>query len=98
MARFDVYRLNGGEFVLDCQSDLMAHYNTRLVVPLRRPEDAPLIAARLNPKFNIAGEGLVMVTQFAGAMLALELGETVASLANHDSEILSALDMLISGF
>jgi toxin CcdB len=99
MARFDVHRLrNGDGFVLDCQADLLAHLQSRFVVPLMPPEQGPERAARLNPLFNVEGIELAMYTQYAGAMQKNEMGPIVASLCDHDMAILAAIDMLISGY
>ena len=98
MARYDVYQLSESEFVLDCQADLLSHLNTRLIVPLRRPEDAPPIAKRLNPTFVVGGETLVMVTQFASAIYVRELNQKVGTLADSHFTVMAALDMLITGY
>lgn len=99
MAKFDVYeRRDGPGYYLDCQADLLRHLNTRFVVPLLPPGDAPLPAARLNPQFKIRGEQVMMTTQFAGAVFVEELGGHVASLSDRDTIITNALDMLISGY
>ena len=99
MARFDVRRLRSGDgFVLDCQADLLAHLQSRFVVPLMPPEQGPQRAARLNPLFNVEGIELAMYTQYAGAMQRNELGPVVASLSDYDMEILAAIDMLITGY
>ena len=99
MARFDVHRGVGqADLVLDCQSDLLRGLNTRFVVPLQRPGNAPLPARRLNPTFEIDGQTYVMVTQFAAAIAVRDLGEVVASLKAEDATITNALDMLISGY
>ena len=99
MARFDVRRLRSGDgFVLDCQADLLAHLQSRFVVPLMPPEQGPQRAARLNPLFNVEGTELAMYTQYAGAMQRNELGPVVASLSDYDMEILAAIDMLITGY
>ena len=97
MARFDYYRERDG-FLLDCQADLLSHLNTRFVVPLMPRGDAPPPAARLNPVFSIEGTEYVMVTQFAAAILAKELGPKCGSLSDEDRRITNALDMLMSGF
>lgn len=98
MARFDVHRRPSGTgLLLDCQADLLGHLNTRFVVPLLPERDAPRPATRLNPLFEIGGERFVMVTQFAAAVHVRELGPAVLSLAGRDSEILNALDMLLTG-
>jgi toxin CcdB len=99
MARFDVHRLRSGDgLVLDCQADLLSHLQTRFVVPLMPPEHGPERAARLNPLFNVEGVALAMYTQYAGAMQKNELGSVITSINDHDTEILAAIDMLITGY
>lgn len=99
MAKFDVYRQKqGGWFVLDCQADLLSDLNTRLVVPLLPIDLAPKPAIRLNPIFDVEGERLVMVTQFAASVPIRELGEIVQSLSPEQDAVSAALDMLIIGF
>lgn len=99
MAKFDVYRQKqGGCHVLDCQADLLSDLNTRLVVPLLPIDEAPKPAIRLNPIFDVEGERLVMVTQFAASVPIRELGEIVQSLSPEQDVISAALDMLIIGF
>ncbi len=99
MARFDVYHgLGGADLLLDCQSDLLRDLNTRFVVPLMLPENAPQPARRLNPVFEIEGRDHVMVTQFAAAVALRDCGRVITSLATEDTVIMNALDMLISGY
>ena len=48
MARFDVYANPGGAgYVFDVQADVLHELNTRIVVPLLPPAQAPLPAKRL---------------------------------------------------
>lgn len=98
MAKFDVYRMQGGGYILDCQADLLSDLNTRFVVPLLAQRQAPKPIGRLNPSFDIEGEPYVMVTQFAATIPATELKARVLSLAEQDFTVGNALDMLISGF
>ena len=99
MAKFDVYHQRGRSvFLLDCQADLLEHLNTRFVVPLISEEVAPKPASRLNPVFVVDGRRLVMVTQFAAAISARDMGEKLVSLVSEQDTINIALDMLISGF
>ncbi len=99
MARHDVYRNAGGPgFLLDCQADLLSSLNTRFVVPLLPPDEAPLASARLNPAFFVQGEPVVMYTQFAASVPAGQLADPVQSLAEEHSAIMNALDMLITGY
>jgi toxin CcdB len=99
MARFDVYRGGGdADYLLDCQSDLLAGLNTRFVVPLMRPARAPAPARRLNPMFEIDGTPYLMVTQYAATVSLKTCGKPVATLAADEARIINALDMLISGY
>ena len=96
MAQFDVHRLAGG-LVLDCQSDLLSHIASRLVVPLVPKPDAPTAVRRLNPVFQIEGEDWVMITESCGAVRVQQLGPVVTSLDHRSFEITDALDVLITG-
>jgi toxin CcdB len=96
LAQYDVHRLAGG-LVLDCQHDLLAGLNTRVVVPLIPRDDAPTPANRFNPIFTIDGVDHVMNTQFAGADERRRLGEVVTALEDHAFQITDAFDILISG-
>ena len=91
-----MHRLGSG-LVIDCQSTLLDRLDSRFVVPLVPVEDAPKVAQRLNPVFQIDGEAQVMLTQTAAAVHRNELGPVVTSLADNSFEITGALDVLISG-
>ena len=98
MAQFCVHRLPDGGLVLDCQSELLDHLTTRLVVPLAPVDLAGAPMAVLNPRFDIDGAQYQMMTQFSSAVSARHLGRTVTSLADQDYIIMRALDMLITGY
>jgi toxin CcdB len=99
MARFDVYARPGGAgYVLDVQADVLSGLNTRIVVPLLPLFEAPEPAKRLNPVFEIGSEPHVMVTQFMAAVPRTLLRSPVSNLAEQDSEIMAALDMVLIGF
>jgi toxin CcdB len=98
MAQFDVYRLAGGELALDVQTDLLSGFQTRVVVPLVPPGDAPVAHPRLNPIFEIGGSRYMLVPQSLIALENRELGKTVASLDDRFDAIRSALDMIFLGF
>jgi toxin CcdB len=91
VAQFDVHRLGGG-LVIDCQADLLSQLGSRFVAPLVRRSEAPQIAERLNPVFEIDGENHVMLRQAAGAVRRRELAR-----AHRSYVIPTALDVLISG-
>lgn len=96
MAQFDVHEGANG-LLLDCQSDLLSHFNSRLVVPLLPADRAPPPVTRLNPTFEVGGKAYVMVTHYAAAVEVRELGEVLASLADRHHEIMNALDFLLTG-
>jgi toxin CcdB len=99
MARFDVYRNpDGNGYLLDVQASLLGHLNTRIVVPLMLPADAPKPAQGLNPKFMIGDTAVVMITQFLSAVPTSTLKEQVATFDQHHTEIVDAIDLLLQGF
>ena len=97
MARFDVYPgARGKGFLLDCQSDLLSHLETRAVVPLFPAAGVPA-ATKLNPLFEMQGFEVVMATHLIFAIPVDRLPSKVGSLADRHLDILSALDMLLTG-
>jgi len=99
MARLDVHRSRTGSILLlNVQAEALDHLNTRMVVPLLPPEEAPKPARYLNPEFQVDGRDVVMATQYMAAVPKSELGDKVASLSSNHAEIVTALDMLFLGF
>lgn len=98
MARFSVYDNPEGQgFLLDVQTNLLNHLNTRMVVPLLPAGSAPTPAQTLNPMFEIHGSLYVMATQYMAAVPSKILKEPVQSAADRAFEITSALDCLFQG-
>lgn len=98
MAKFDVYRTADGTALLDCQSDLLKHLNTRFVVPLASPDDAVAVDLRLTPLLDIAGQEMLMLTHFAASVPVGDLGRRIASVTDQEYTVSNAIDMLISGY
>jgi len=99
MARFEVYKNPDGEgCLLDVQADLLNHLNSRVVVPLLPLAIAPKPAKILNPCFEIAGESLMMATQFMAAVPANILRTPIASLQAERDVVVAAVDFLMQGF
>jgi len=98
MAQFDVYRTREGALVVDCQSDLLSSYNTRIVAPLLEPQDNLPVMTRLNPRLRVGEQEHVLMIEFLAAVPVSSLGASVTSLIQHEYAIKAALDMLISGF
>lgn len=101
-ARFDVYKNPSGSkshpFVVVVQHQVLDGLPTRVVVPLVAREALEgLPISRLNPTFVIGRKSLVLLTQQLGAVRTSSLTAHVGSLIDHSAEILSALDVLISG-
>lgn len=97
MAQFEVFRTSAGDLVLDCQSDVLWRYNTRIAVPLRPLDEALPTMKHLNPVFQVLGSPLVMYPEFMAAVPMRELRDRVSSLAGHYLEVQTAIDFLISG-
>lgn len=98
MARFDVYPgARGKGYLLDCQADVLDHLETRAVVPLLPATGLPA-ATRLNPIFEVGGSQVVMSTQLIFAIPVQHLRGRLTSLGDHHSEIMNALDMLLTGY
>ena len=98
MARYSVYRLRSGTRVVDCQADILAHLKSRFVVPLLRADEFPGALIRLNPLLQFKRERLLMATHLAVSIPTSEIAKELGSLADQDSMIANALDMLLMGF
>ncbi len=96
MAQFDLYRLKGGQLVVDLQTDLIGIDASRIVAPLR---DAGRYAAftGLTPSVEVAGTAWIVRVQELAAVPGSELREPVGSLAEHRDALKRALDILIDG-
>lgn len=85
-------------FLLDVQSDLLSVLATRVVVPLYRIEALGGGLDRLTPVLRFQDRDLVaMVPELAGVPLRA-LGPPVGDLAGARSEVLGAMDLLLTGF
>jgi toxin CcdB len=98
MARFDVYRLKSGALVVDLQATIIDNLDTRIVAPLLSLAEFPKPILRLNPKFDVAGATVVMVTHMLGAISVRDIKETVGRLSDDDHAIVAATDFLFQGF
>lgn len=99
MARFSVYKNPDSDaYLIDVQTDLLSHLNTRMVVPLLPASTAPKPAGTLNPVFDIEGRPVVMVTQFMAAVPTRILKHPLLTLESQRQEITAALDLLFQGF
>ena len=98
MARFDYYKGTRGKgYLLDCQSDWLEEFGSRVVVPVMPLADVKA-ANRLNPVFEIDGERHVMSTHLIFAIPLERLGQRVGTLKDEQFAIVSALDTLLGSY
>ena len=85
-------------FLLDIQSDLLSDLRTTVVIPL-----CPVAAVgddaitKLCPIMSIDGRRFVALTHQLSGIDRKILGKTVANLSRYRSEIIAALDFIVSG-
>ena len=96
MAQFDVFRLKGGQLVVDLQTDLIGIEASRIVAPLR---EAGRYAAfpGLTPMVEVDGAKWIVRVQELAAVPGAELRDRVGSLDPHRDALKRALDILIDG-
>jgi toxin CcdB len=101
MAQFDVFQNpKAGTFplLLDIQSELLARLETRVVVPmttLKKLGAKPI--TRLNPVVKIDNHEYVLVVQDLASIPLSALSKRVTNIAAKRTEIIAALDLLITG-
>ncbi len=101
MAQFDVYKnLNPITskqipYLVDIQNDIFQNFNSRVVIPLFRD---PNIIKNLNPQFTIDGQKLMLSTAEIASIPNSVLGDKVTGLEEYRSEIIYAIDFLVTGF
>jgi len=99
--RFDVYKMPAGGrpgYLVDVQSDLLSNLPNRMVIPLFSDPRLPVIFRDLNPRFEVAGNLVVLMTQELASIQKRYLQRPVGSLADHRDDITRALDILFTGF
>jgi toxin CcdB len=98
MRRYEVYRpKQGNGYLLDCQSDWLEDFGSRVVVPLL-PISSVKAVSRLNPIFDIDGQSHIMSTQLIFAIPNERLGKRIGSLESQHLEITAALDTLFGTY
>jgi len=101
MSRLDVWMPRGSRtrgLLLEVQSDLHAvALSTRLCAPLIPVSALSRIFPILNPEFEIAGEHYVMATQALAPYDKDRLARCIGNLAEHEDQIIRAIDHLLLG-
>lgn len=84
--------------LLEIQSDLLSELTTTIVIPLAKKETlGNAKMTRLNPEFTIESETYVAVTQQLAGVSRDILGDVAFDLKHLHSDIVSAVDFVISG-
>jgi len=85
-------------YLLDIQSDLLSGLRTTIVIPLTPTKiAAPISLSRLNPAFVLDGESFTAMTQDIAGVDRKLLGDQAYDLSAYRSEIISAVDFVLSG-
>ena len=96
MAQLDLYRLEGGQLVVDLQTDLIGIEASRIVAPLREAGRYTAFPG-LTPTVEVDGAIWIVRVQEMAAVPGAALREPVGSLAEHRDALKRALDILIEG-
>lgn len=97
MAQFELYRLKGGQIVVDLQTDLIGIDASRIVAPLREAGRYVSFPG-LTPAVELEGETWIVRVQELAAISGSELRERIGSMAEHRDVLKRAMDILIDGF
>ncbi len=85
-------------YLLDIQSNLLDDLRTTIVIPLI-PESISgnTAISKLCPRIRIDGKSFVAVTQQLSGVDRSALGKEASDLSSYRTDIIAALDFLISG-
>lgn len=104
MAQFDVYpnpsihQREAIPYMVNVQSDLLDSLPTRLMMPLARPGLVPTsIPRNLCPPADFGGERFHLLAQMVSSFRTRDLGKPVGAVTGRASDIVAALDAVISG-
>ncbi|MGF9756185.1 CcdB family protein [Microvirga sp. 0TCS3.31] len=99
MNQFDVYAGVGrsGTLVVDLQSNILGPMATRIVAPLFRRSETPILT-ELTPVVRLDGRDLVVMIPLMASIPVRELQRPAGSLASDQDAIKRALDVLFLGF
>ncbi|MBE0454259.1 CcdB family protein [Roseovarius autotrophicus] len=96
MAQFDLFRLNGGQLVVDLQTNLIGIEASRIVAPLREAGRYTAFPG-LTPVVELDGAAWIVRVQELVAVPGAELRDRVGSLIDQRAALKRALDILIDG-
>ena len=104
MAQFTVYQNKNPQsnkafpLLLDIQTNLLDSLQTTVVIPLKKlGSNKDKALTHLTPIVNIDGNDYLILTPQLAGIQRKELGKAIADIAHARTEILNALDFLVTG-
>ncbi len=103
MAQFDVYAnpsesaAHGIPYVVLVQSDLLGALATRMTIPLATVEFADKSPDKLCPIVTVNGQRLRALAHYAAPLPTRSLRQLVGNAAAYASELVAAMDVVVSG-
>jgi toxin CcdB len=103
MAQFDVYAnpsesaAHGIPYVVVVQSDLLEALATRLTMPLATMEFAAKAPEKLCPMITVKGQRLRALAHYSAPLPTRSLRHMVDNASAHASQLIAAMDVVISG-
>lgn len=104
MSQFYVYKNSNSAtraqypYLLDIQSDLLSELRTTIVIPVTPSKlAAPMSLTLLNPTIIIDGKNFTVMTQEIAGVDRNRLGAQAYNLSSYRSDIIAALDFVLSG-
>ncbi|TQO83063.1 CcdB family protein [Vibrio cholerae] len=104
MTQFTIYQNKNTQskkeypLLLDIQTNLLDSLQTTVVVPLKRLEtNKDKVLTQLTPTFIIEGVEYLMLTPQLAGIQRKELGKAITDIEYARTDILNALDFLLTG-
>jgi toxin CcdB len=103
VAQYDVYpnpsasAAQGIPYVVVVQSDLLDALSTRLVIPLATLDFAGKVPRALCPAIIVKGQKLSALAHYAAPLPARLLRRPVANVSAQASDLVAAMDAVLSG-
>jgi len=104
MAQFTIYQNKNSQskkeypLLLDIQTNLLDSLQTTVVAPLKKLEtNKDKVLTQLTPTFVIEGVDYLMLTPQLAGIQRKELGKAITNVEYARTDILNALDFLLTG-
>jgi toxin CcdB len=104
MAQYTIYQNKNSQskkefpLLLDIQTNLLDSLQTTVVIPLKKLEaNKDKVLTQLTPIFKIDGTDFLMLTPQLAGIQRKELGKVIADVEYTRTDILNALDFLLTG-